>query len=1295
MNHFAKRVLSLLLVLTLCLGILPGIALAEGELTVTFSNNGTVSTQTATAGDQLTLPLVSDEVIEGKYTCIGWTTEAVTDSSTAPAYYEAGATITVEDSITLYALYSYSLGDGASAGYVLTDLASINDADTVVITMTYTDGTTWALNSANGSSKAPAATVVTVSGNALSGDITADLKWNVVDVDGGFSIYPAGSTATWLYCTSANNGVRVGTNTANVFSIDATSGYIKHNGTSRYLGVYRTNPDWRCYTNTTSNTANQTLGFYVEAASGAFYTTELPAPACEHANTALENAADATCTEAGYTGDTVCADCGETVTKGTEIAALGHSFVDGTCTVCGETIADLSGNYYIAAKRSTGNYFYMTSDLGTASTKRYTAVDSGLTELPASIASGLADRTFTLTANDDGTYAISVEGQYLGWTSKNSGTLVAVDSALALTVEATGTGAYTIVAASAEGRNLSLNSNASNCYFAFYTGTQINDLYLIPVEAIGAACEHTNTTVSGAVDATCTAAGYTGDTVCADCGETVAKGEEIAALGHTNEDGDHYCDVCGAQVSSDSEYKKTTVISVGESVLLINEEALMELSSFSTTSTVYGIGTAYTGAPVGLMPLTIAAGASEGTLAFTTPDGLYLTWLSGNSLRTSETLDANSSWTVSFDENGNAVIANSADATRTVRWNKTSPRFACYTSGQADVQLYKLQTADACQHTETTVTGAVAADCVNAGYTGNTVCATCGETVAFGTAIDALGHDTVVDAAVAATCTKGGLTEGSHCSRCDEVTAQKVAHAAGHTYVDGVCSVCGIEEIAAPAADVIISEAYALAIGDALPYTATLTGAITEINTAYSETYQNITVTIAVGEKTVQCYRLSGEGADALAVGDTITVTGNIINYNGTIEFASGCQLVSVEQPLPKEYALVGYINGADYGCNDDYENVGEYIFVDGTLSTSFNVDSYVFVKTTDNANWYLFETYCAETSGTLVLNAPEKMFVPGGVEITFTLVENEDGSLTLSYVTGDPIETEPTEPSEPADPTYYVVGNFNGWNPADEAYLMTANEDGTYALTFAVTAGEIQLKVTGGNWDDGNNWGDNGNNIVRNAVTDGDITVTFDPATFTVTVTGDCLEEIVKEPLVIESIHAVGSEGLFGCEWDQTANAMTNTDGVYTITFTGIAAGTYELKFAANGAWNLNWASGIEMVNGEAQTAWFNPMGNSTVTVTEDNSTVTLTFDTPTMDPITGEGATCKAVIEAEEEEEILAGDVTGDGKINIMDVVKLYAKVKGVADLDEAAIKRADYTGDGKLNIMDVVKLYAYVKG
>lgn len=44
---------------------------------------------------------------------------------------------------------------------------------------------------------------------------------------------------------------------------------------------------------------------------------------------------DATCTEAGYTGETVCSVCGYVVAKGVATPATGHSYQDGTCTVCG------------------------------------------------------------------------------------------------------------------------------------------------------------------------------------------------------------------------------------------------------------------------------------------------------------------------------------------------------------------------------------------------------------------------------------------------------------------------------------------------------------------------------------------------------------------------------------------------------------------------------------------------------------------------------------------------------------------------------------------------------------------------------------------------------------------------------------------------------------------------------------------------------------------------------------------------------------------------------------------------
>ncbi len=94
-----------------------------------------------------------------------------------------------------------------------------------------------------------------------------------------------------------------------------------------------------------------------------------------------------------------------------------------------------------------------------------------------------------------------------------------------------------------------------------------------------------------------------------------------------------------------------------------------------------------------------------------------------------------------------------------------------------------------------------------------------------------------------------------------------------------------------------VLDAYTLEEGAATSSAKTVTGVITEIPTAYSEEYKNITVNMVVGGQAdyfVQCYRLSGEGADTLAVGDTITVSGIIKNYKGTIEFDKGCTLDAV-----------------------------------------------------------------------------------------------------------------------------------------------------------------------------------------------------------------------------------------------------------------------------------------------------------------------------------------------------------------------------------------------------------------
>ena len=265
---------------------------------------------------------------------------------------------------------------------------------------------------------------------------------------------------------------------------------------------------------------------------------------CQHAGTTTEATA-ATCEESGSI-KVVCTDCGAILSTEV-IAAIGHDYIDGACSVCGESdpaSVDYSGRYCIFAKRSSGNYFYMTSDLGSASTKRYAAVDSGLTELPEEVSnSGMV--VFVVEKNSDGSYYIYAEGidgdeNYLGWTSGNSGTLVAEAAARALNFEFN-EGGYYIVTLEDSGtiRNLALNSSSGSNYFAWYATAQSNNLYFVPF--VESECEHSFNDGAITKSATCGEEGIRTYT-CTECGET--KTEPIDIIDHIYGD-DSKCTMCG------------------------------------------------------------------------------------------------------------------------------------------------------------------------------------------------------------------------------------------------------------------------------------------------------------------------------------------------------------------------------------------------------------------------------------------------------------------------------------------------------------------------------------------------------------------------------------------------------------------------------------------------------------------------------------------------------------------------------------------------------------------------------
>lgn len=73
---------------------------------------------------------------------------------------------------------------------------------------------------------------------------------------------------------------------------------------------------------------------------GDSYKDNFTTTVCEHQNTEVRNATPANCTTAGYTGDIYCVDCGILLSAGETLPALGHNFVDGVCTRCGEKDPD-------------------------------------------------------------------------------------------------------------------------------------------------------------------------------------------------------------------------------------------------------------------------------------------------------------------------------------------------------------------------------------------------------------------------------------------------------------------------------------------------------------------------------------------------------------------------------------------------------------------------------------------------------------------------------------------------------------------------------------------------------------------------------------------------------------------------------------------------------------------------------------------------------------------------------------------------------------------------------------------
>ena len=114
-----------------------------------------------------------------------------------------------------------------------------------------------------------------------------------------------------------------------------------------------------------------------------------------------------------------------------------------------------------------------------------------------------------------------------------------------------------------------------------------------------------------------------------------------------------------------------------------------------------------------------------------------------------------------------------------------------------------------------------------------------------------------------------------------------------HTYENHICTFCRYIDQPTDIAD-ILSCAYSLDDGEAMPHPVELTGTISNIITAYDPQFKNVSVQIFIAGYEgfpIQCINMNAGDASItnLMVGDTITVSGILSNQSGQVVFYSSC----------------------------------------------------------------------------------------------------------------------------------------------------------------------------------------------------------------------------------------------------------------------------------------------------------------------------------------------------------------------------------------------------------------------
>ena len=272
-------------------------------------------------------------------------------------------------------------------------------------------------------------------------------------------------------------------------------------------------------------------------------------------------------------------------------------------------------------------------------------------------------------------------------------------------------------------------------------------------------------------EASCYLDGYTGETYCTVCGETIEAGDAITKLEHEYED--NVCKNCGrinnAQLDTTYTSKTTNLYPFQVIQFKAPENGKYKFHCENITDwDSYG----YLFKEENFNDQVIKGGIEKFNAKLENPNV--------------ENSRLDGFWGVNDDGGKNGAPAITEELEKDKTYYFVLGTYYAYTyTGEFSVTI-------TCTHDKTHIEGKTLSDCTVGGYTGDTVCDTCGKVVEQGQTLEPGEHQEAVLDVKDATCYVTGYTGDTYCSVCNIKLAEgTVIPKLEHEYEDNVCKNCG------------------------------------------------------------------------------------------------------------------------------------------------------------------------------------------------------------------------------------------------------------------------------------------------------------------------------------------------------------------------------------------------------------------------------------------------------------------------------------------------------------------------